>query len=205
MDKEKIIEKFGKGYYADDYSYIMGIDIRFTDQLAKRFKGRFVLETCTGAGFTTIALAKYAKHVYSVEIDKTRLETARKNLQISNQENKVTFLNGDVTSLKILNLLPDIEAVFIDPDWAVTGNNHVFRFIDSNTNPPSDKLFDLIKKKTLNISLIQPPNIKKEEFRKLPPHECESLYLNGQHELYCLHFGELARLIGNSKFDVFDE
>ena len=61
MDKEKIINKFGKNYTADDYSYIMGIDIRFTDHLAKRFKNRIVLETCSGAGFTTISLAKYCK------------------------------------------------------------------------------------------------------------------------------------------------
>ena len=204
MYKEKVIKKFGNLYHTDDYSFIMGIDIRFSDHIAQRFKNRIVLETCSGAGFTTISLAKYAKHVYSVEIDKTRLETARKNLYIAAQENNVTFINGDVTSLKTLNSVHDIEAAFIDPDWAVTGDNHIYRFLNSNTKPPSDILLNLINTRTPNITLVQPPYIDKQEFKKLPPHECECLYLNGQHELFCLHFGELASLIGDSKFDVFD-
>jgi 16S rRNA G966 N2-methylase RsmD len=202
MDKEKIIKKFGGDYIADEYSYIMGIDIRFTDNLARRFKNRIVLETCSGAGFTTISLAKYAKHVFSVEIDIPRLEMAKENLKIAGLENNVTFLNGDITLTKMLDVLPSIGAAFIDPDWSVIGENHVYGFLNSNTKPPSDKLLDLILKITSNITLIQPPFIDKKEFEKLPSHECESLYLNGQHELYCLHFGDLARFNGGSNFVV---
>jgi len=36
----------------------------------------------------------------------------------------------------------------------------------------------------------------------LPSHECEHLYLNGTHALYCLHFGDLAEQYGDSKFNV---
>ncbi len=202
MEKEKIIEKFGGDYIADEYSYIMGIDIRFTDHLASRFKNCNVLETCSGAGFTTISLAKYAKHIYSVELDVPRLEIAKKNLKIAGLENGVTFLNGDITLTKTLDLLPPVDAAFIDPDWAVTDKNHVYRFLNSTTKPPSDKLLDLIFKITSNITLIQPPFIDKKEFKKLPSHECESLFFKGQHELYCLHFGDLARFTGDSNFDV---
>jgi predicted RNA methylase len=204
MDKEKIINKFGNNYCADDYSFIMGIDIRFADHLAKRFMNQIVMETCSGAGFTTIALAKYAKHVYSIEIDEFRLELARKNSQIAGLENKITFINGDITETKILELIPKIDSAFIDPDWAVTGENHVFRFLNSNTQPPSDKLLESINKMTSNITLIQPPGIDRKEFEKLLPHECEYLYLNNQHELYCLHFGELKKIIGESKFEIKD-
>lgn len=38
MDKEKIIQKFGKDYYCDDFYFMMGIDVRFADHLAQRFK-----------------------------------------------------------------------------------------------------------------------------------------------------------------------
>ncbi len=199
---KKIIEKFGDNFVADECSYIMGIDIRFTDHLAKRFKDLIVLETCTGAGFTTISLAKYAKHVYSIEIDSSRLEMAKKNSQIAGFEKKITFINGDVTTKKILDLIPIIDAAFIDPDWAVTGDNHVYRFLNSNTKPPSDKLLNLISKRTPNITLIQPPNIDKEEFNNLPSHECEHLYMERQLALHCLHFGELALLNGDSKFGI---
>ncbi|MGB5530856.1 MAG: methyltransferase domain-containing protein, partial [Ignavibacteriaceae bacterium] len=167
------------------------------------FKGREVLETCSGGGFTTISLAKYAKHVYSVEIDRSRIETAKKNSQTAGLANKISFINGDVTTTKILELIPNIDAAFIDPDWAITGDNHIFRFLNSNTRPPSDKLLELICGKTLNITLIQPPYIDKAEFKKLPTHEFEILYLKDKPELYCLHFGELALLKGDSRFDIY--
>jgi predicted methyltransferase len=46
----------------------MGIDLRFTTQIAARFRDRQVLETCTGGGFTTIALANAAAHVITESI-----------------------------------------------------------------------------------------------------------------------------------------
>lgn len=202
MDKKKIKEKFGKFYLADEYSFIMGIDIRFTEHLAKRFKNKTVLETCTGAGFTTISLAKYAKHVYSVEIDNNRLEKAKENSQMAGYVDNITFINGDITALEILNSIPDIDSAFIDPDWAISGDKHIFRFHNSNTKPPSDKLLNQIRKKTPNVTLIQPPCIDKKEFKYLPIHECESLFLNGRHELYCLHFGDLIQQKGDSKFYI---
>lgn len=204
MDKEKIIRKFGNDYHADDYSFIMGIDVRFADHLAQRFTDLTVLETCSGAGFTTISLARYARHVYSIDIDGFRLETAKKNAQIAGLANKITFINRDVTETKTLESVPDVDSAFIDPDWAVSGVNHVFRFLNSNTNPPSDKLLELINKKTPNITLVQPPGIDKKEFENLLPHECEYLYLNNKHELYCLHFGRLRKFVGESKFDIRD-
>lgn len=204
MDKEEIRKKFGNNYYADEYSFIMGIDVRFADHLAQRFIDHIVMETCSGAGFTTIFLAKYAKHVYSIDIDGFRLEMARRNSKIAGLENKITFINADITETKTLELIPNIDSAFIDPDWAVSGENHVFRFLNSNTNPPSDVLLELVNKKTPNITLIQPPKIDKKEFMRLLPHECEYLYLNSQHELYCLHFGKLTKFIGESKFEIAD-
>jgi predicted O-methyltransferase YrrM len=51
-----------------------------------------VLETCTGGGFSTISLAGHAKHVYTVEIDKARMEAAKKNAEIASLEDKVNLL-----------------------------------------------------------------------------------------------------------------
>jgi len=51
----------------------MGIDIRFTDHLALRFDNLTVLETCSGGGFSSISLARYAKHVYSFDMMKVEL------------------------------------------------------------------------------------------------------------------------------------
>ena len=197
-----IFNKFGEYYFADDMTFLMGIDIRFADHLAFRMKDRIVLETCTGGGFTTIALANYANHVYTVEIDSLRIKDAERNAEIAGVENKITFINNDILSKEIDKAIPDIDAAFLDPDWAVSGPDHEYRFRNSNTRPPSDILLNLIFLKTKNVTLIQPPFVDPEEFKHLPPHECEKLYLNGQHELFCLHFGDLANIIGDSEHRV---
>ena len=202
MDKDMIFNKFGEYYFADDMTFLMGIDIRFADHLAFRMKDRIVLETCTGGGFTTIALANYANHVYTVEIDSLRIKDAERNAEIAGVENKITFINNDILSKEIDKAIPDIDAAFLDPDWAVSGPDHEYRFRNSNTRPPSDILLNLIFLKTENVTLIQPPFVDPEEFKHLPPHECEKLYLNGQHELFCLHFGDLANIIGDSEYRV---
>ncbi len=53
MDSNQVYNKFGGHYIADDMTFLMGIDIRFTDHLASRMKDYVVLETCTGGGFST--------------------------------------------------------------------------------------------------------------------------------------------------------
>jgi len=92
MDKERIVAKFGDDYRASDMTYKLGIDARFADHIASRFTGRVVLETCTGGGFTTIALARYARHVFTAEIDATRMDEAKYNIALARVEEKVTFL-----------------------------------------------------------------------------------------------------------------
>ena len=202
VDQNKIYDKFGKNYVADDMTFLMGIDVRFTEHFAVRVQNMVVLETCTGGGFSTISLARHAKHVYTVEIDKTRVDEAKKNAQIAGVSKNITFINGDILSEKTQALLPKIDAAFLDPDWAVTGPNHHYKFINSNTCPPSDKLLNLIFSKTPNVMLIQPPFINADEFSKLPAHECEYLYLDDKHELFCLYFGYLAKVVGRSEYKI---
>ncbi len=202
MDRNKIYNKFGDDYKANDLTFLMGIDIRFTNHLASRFKNKIVLETCSGGGFTTISLAKYAKHVYTVEIDSSRFLDAKQNAKIAQVEDKITFINSDIFDISFSQLNDKIDAALLDPDWAVSRKDHQYRFLDSNTCPPSDRLLSFIFQYTPNISLIQPPYIQESEFRGLPNHECEKLFLHGKHELYCLHFGEQALTVGNTEFYI---
>jgi protein-L-isoaspartate O-methyltransferase len=61
----------------------MGIDHRLASHIAERFDNVTVLETCTGAGFTTIALARVAKHVLTVEINPAHQDQARHNVTLA--------------------------------------------------------------------------------------------------------------------------
>ena len=200
MDRESIRAKFGADYSAQDDTFRMGIDVRFANHIADRFRGRIVLETCTGGGFTTIALARTAAHVFSVEIDPQRKKEAEKNAAIAGVGNNITFIRSDIFDVEIDSLGRKIDAALIDPDWADTGTAHVYRFVDSTTRPPSDWILEYLGDFTENITLVQPPLVEKREFDQLQPHELERLYLSGNHELSCLHFGQLLKTIGDTEF-----
>lgn len=198
LDRRRITIKFGDEYVANERTYTMGIGRRFTPHIAERFSGRRVLETCTGAGFTTIALARKAVHVVTIEIDPSHQAQARQNVEIAGLLDRVTFVSGDVLEDSVLNQCPTFDSAFLDPDWAVSGPEHVYRFRHANTQPPADLLLHKILRLTSDIALILPPFIDTRELEGLPMHERQSLYLGEVQELYCLYFGSLAALHGTS-------
>ena len=197
-----IREKFGDDYLVDDRTFIMGIDQRFTKHFAERFIDLNVLETCTGAGFTTLSLARTAKHVFTVEIDEANQKKAISNIEKAGLSSNVTFIFGSILEPEILKELPAVDAAFIDPDWAVTGPDHEYRFQRSNTQPPADVVLMDMLKITNNVAIVLPPFIETEEFEGLPKHEREKLYLFENHELFCLYFGDLARSFSETEFRV---
>ena len=202
MALNRIRKKFGGDFVANEHTFILGSDIRFTSHFADRFENLNILESCTGAGFTTIQLAKVAKHVISVEIDKTHQKQATQNIAIAELSDKVTFIHGSILDQKLLDGLPLIDAAFLDPDWAVTGPDHKYRFLDSNTQPPADVLLDKMFELTKSVALILPPFVDVKELNNLPNHELERLYIGDSHELFCLYFGKLKKTIGETEFHV---
>jgi len=189
---KEILRKFGAGYLADERTFKMGIDQRITTRIAARFRGRRVLETCTGGGFTTIALARAARHVATIEIDPKNQEQARQNVAKAGLAQKVDFILGDALDEQLLLGIPGIDAAFLDPDWADSGAGHVYRFRNANTRPPADRLLDVVLLITANAALILPPLVPAVEFQGLPPFELQRIFMDGEHALLCLYFGELA-------------
>jgi len=202
LNPNAIRGKFGDDYLADERTFIMGIDQRITRHFAERFAGLNVLETCTGAGFSTIALARTAKHVITVEIDESIRKKAISNVKKAGLSAKVTFLLGSILEAKTLKKIPKVDAAFIDPDWAVTGPDHIYRFQQSNTQPPADLVLRNMLNMTDNVAIVLPPFIPVEEFEGLPEHELEKIYLGDSHELFCLYFGDLIRFLGVTEFCV---
>ena len=202
MNSNAIREKFGGDYIADERTFIMGIDQRFTTHFAERFRGLNVLETCTGAGFTTISLARTAKHVFTVEIDQSHQKQAITNVEKAGLLSRVTFVHGSILDQILLEKLPSVDAAFIDPDWAVTGPDHLYCFIDSNTLPPADTVLNKIFEITENMAILLPPLIEVNELDSLPEHEREKLYLGESHELFCLYFGKLMRSFDETEFRI---
>jgi hypothetical protein len=204
VDKKEIFKKFGDHYVADERTFKMGIDRRITARIAERFRGCRMLETCTGGGFSTISLALEAGRVITIEIDKKIQDQARENVSKAGLTAKVDFILGDSLDRKVLGSIADIHAAFLDPDWADTGNNHVYRFRNSNTKPPADLLLETVFHFTRNVALILPPLLPTDELQGLPGFEMQRIYLDDEHALLCLYFGELAERIGESELKVID-
>lgn len=202
MDSDAIRAKFGNDYVADENTFVMGIDRRFSTAIAKRFRNRQVLETCTGAGFTTIELARVAAHVITVEIDSRHQAQAMQNVAIAGLLARVTFVLADVMDEKTWHGLPTVDSAFLDPDWAVTGPQHVHRFVHSSTRPPADALLERTFHATRDVALVLPPSLEIHELDALPPHERQELHIAQSHELYCLYFGDLAVASGVTKLRV---
>jgi 16S rRNA G966 N2-methylase RsmD len=202
MESEKIYQKFGDRYIADENTFIMGIDRRITAKIAERFESKVILETCTGAGFTTIALAKVAEQIFSIDISKTNQNQAKQNLMISGLLNKVDLIIGSSLDEKLLKSFSNIDAAFLDPDWAVTGEDHIYRFKYSNTKPPADLLLDTIFRLTKNVALVLPPYVNEDELVELPDHENQKIYLDGEFALICLYFGNLIQKSGKSSLII---
>lgn len=205
MDLEKIKQKFGDLYCVDEDTFRLGINIKFTDHLAQRFRGKMVLETCTGGGFTTLSLAKYANHVFTFEIDKKRMEDAKKNCKKAGLDNKISYFNMDIHMIKEMEIRNVINAAFLDPDWNNVVSNYVYRFQNSMTRPKSDILLREIQEITDNITLIQPPYIDISEFKELREHKLEKLYLDNELALFCLHFGDIKNEVKNTEYSVFSK
>ena len=176
----------------------MGIDHRITKKIAKRFYRKKVLETCTGAGFSTISFAKEASKVITIDINEENQSQAKENIRIAGLSDKVNFILGNSLDNDVIGSLTNINAAFLDPDWAVTGPDHIYRFKNSNTKPPADLLLETIFKITKNVALILPPFIKLEELSELKDYEIERIYLDGECALVCLYFGNLIRKVGES-------
>jgi hypothetical protein len=202
MDPRAIRAKFGMDYVASERTFVMGIDMRFAAKMAERFRNRRTLETCTGGGFITIELARVAAYVFTVEIDPDHQAQAKQNVATAGFLNRVTFVLRDIMLDDTWEALSGIDAAFLDPDWAITGPDHAHRFRRSSTRPPADGLLDRVFRATRNVALVLPPTLDVHELDGLPRNERQKLYMDGNHELYCLYFGDLANCLGQTEFAV---
>lgn len=135
----------------------------------------------------------------TAEINSTHQAQARQNLTTAGLLDRVTFLLVDIMDDRTWDGLPRVEAALLDPDWAVTGPDHVHRFVRSTTRPPADALLERTLRATDNVALVLLPRLDVHDLDALPGHERQELYLDQSHELYCLYFGDLAVSLGETE------
>lgn len=202
MKLDLVVKKFGKEYSANDDTYHMGIHYLLGNAIAKRFYGhKICLDTCLGAGFMALALAKHVNKVIGVDINPLHLEQAKHNAGLALIEEKIEFILGD--ALKIIRTIIEIDSGFLDPDWARIGDNkenHTPKL--SQMVPPANVLLEEVFKKTKNVCLRLPKEFNLENLRGFPEHEIESVYLDDKLKFYCIYFGDLIKNTKSSELRV---
>lgn len=194
MNNSAVIEKFGANYKVTQDTFHMGTHQLFAKLIAKRFQGlNTVLDACVGAGFNTIPLARVVKNVIAVDINPEHLRLAEANAKIAGLTN-ITFMLGDITDSAVLNEIQDIDAAYLDPDWAKIGDNkevHVTKI--EQMVPNGITLLDLIYKKTHNIAFRLPKEIDKEKLLFPESFELEPAVQSEKIKFYTCYLGDLKK------------
>ncbi len=206
MDRDSILKKFGQEFVVTDDTYIMGIHRLFGEKLGARFQGLHrVLDACSGAGFTALAIARVVDTVVAVDINPAHIQLARENVCIAGLESKVEFIEGDLTDDTLWDKIGDIDGAQLDPDWAPPGA-HKKMHVSSleEMSPPADVLLRCALSRTENISCRLPKTIELSELDSFPPHEIEKNYLNEKFCFYTVYFGKLIREIGITELRLYE-
>src|SRR3989344_5170636 len=123
MQKSEVINKFGDDFLVDEETFIMGVHHLFANRIALKFQGyKIVLDTCCGAGFMAIALAKIVDRVISFDINLEHLSQAKTNAKIAGVAGKIDFIDADILDKNSFTLFQEIDGAFLDPDWAKPGD-----------------------------------------------------------------------------------
>lgn len=87
-------------------------------EMARRARGRTVLDICSGIGSMSIAFARCGQQVIAVEIDARRAAMAAHNARLYGVQDRIQAIAADITAASTLRALPrDIDTVWLDPPW----------------------------------------------------------------------------------------
>ena len=93
---------------------ISDIIILHLELLKKNPLKSIITDTTAGVGGDTISFSFKFKHIYAIEINKTRAEYLNNNINVYDLHN-VTIFNDNC--MDIVKYIDDHDVVFIDPPW----------------------------------------------------------------------------------------
>ncbi len=164
--------------------------------LGGKAHGNCLIEVGSSVGFQLFPFAETFKQVIAVEIDKRKLELAKKNAAVLGFKN-VDFVLGDALDKNTIEQIRDIineknlkvESVFLDPERAESETERTL----GTLKPDVMKFIAIYGKFTENIAIELPPYIKKEKLSKLPEHELEYISVDNNLNRLTAYFGNLKK------------
>ncbi|MDD4901524.1 MAG: methyltransferase domain-containing protein [Patescibacteria group bacterium] len=176
-------QKFSKDIFADQDAYYMSCPEVVGQHIANQLS-RFssAVELCCAVGMLAIQLAKKMNKVTAVDIDRSRIDDAKKNAKLYGVDNKINFIVGDVLDENLLKNL-SAEVAILDPDWRIISGTEKSAHATTldDTRPSLREMFDLTKRYiTPNIVSRVPKNFTFETLSDFGSCRLENILWGGR-------------------------
>lgn len=131
--------------YAEKISNIIKLHL---DLINLKKEKTVITDATAGVGGDTISFSKNFKFVHSIEIDKTRCEYLKNNIEIYDCDN-VGVINGDCVD--IINTIDDHNVIFFDPPWE-PGNSGSYKQYDNLRLQFGDESIEIMCNKLMDAT-----------------------------------------------------
>ncbi len=100
-------------------AFRFGVDAVLLANFARVSKGAKVIDLCTGTGIIPFILAGKTKadFIMGVEIQEEMAEMAIRSTRYNRLEDRIDFINGDLTDINLLKTLPKVDVVTVNPPY----------------------------------------------------------------------------------------
>jgi len=178
-----------------------------TERILEKLGKVNIFEVCSGVGGTTVFLAKQLPHIYSLDINPTRIKAAKINAETFGVLDKITFIQGDALDNKIIKQMKskNIGAVVSDVEWREDLSHSLAQTTPdiNKTIPNTPALYEkLTKILTNNIVMHMAANTYKDQLQKLGKCEIEEMTYKGNVKFINAYFGNLINKVGTTRFEM---
>lgn len=114
-------------------AFRFGVDAVLLANFARIKSGMQVIDFCSGTGIVPFILAgkTNASKITGVEIQEEMVEMAMRSVAFNKLENKVNFINEDLTNIGLLNTLDKVDVVTVNPPYKLK-NSGIINDNDKN-------------------------------------------------------------------------
>ena len=114
-------------------AFRFGVDAVLLANFAKIPKGASVIDFCTGTGIVPFILAgkTSASFINGIEIQENMVEMAQRSIMYNKLEKRISFISGDLKDKELLNTLPKVDVVTVNPPYKLK-NSGIVNVDDKN-------------------------------------------------------------------------
>lgn len=100
-------------------AFRFGVDAVLLANFAKIKRGMRVIDLCTGTGIVPFIIAgkTEAAFISGIEIQNEMVEMANRSREFNKLENRLNFINGDLTNIELMKSIPRADVVTVNPPY----------------------------------------------------------------------------------------